>query len=70
MSDPIGEANIFGIDATGLGGDFPIICPSCKTLLTIVKLNERCKLDINIECKICGNVGQAKNLWGENCGKI
>lgn len=68
--DNLAERNIFGIDFTGIGTDLPIHCPDCRRLLTVIKLNERCTVDIDVECAICGGKAVGSNLRAEIVGKV
>ena len=66
--DILGSMNIIG-KGDRRGADMEFICKKCKRYLTTIKVNPYCTIDIRIECKNCGMVGEGRNLWGEMVGK-
>jgi hypothetical protein len=59
--DDLGKMNLYGLGGD-IGAPFPMHCPKCKKLLTIILLNDKCVIDIEAECRYCGGKAVGKDL--------
>ena len=67
--DNLGPLNIGGVSTSKMGVPFPIHCPKCREMLTAVLLNQKCTVDIRVECSACGGVAEGRNMWGQIRGQ-
>lgn len=66
----ISEFNIYGISLNNEGAPLPIFCIKCKQKLTTIFLNNKCTIDIDVECSNCGFKATGRNLYAELQGKV
>lgn len=66
----LSDLNVFAVSTDPDGATLPIHCPNCKKLLTKILLNNRCTIDIMVECRSCGGVARGNDLYAEPHGKV
>ena len=69
-NEDLGKLNLYGIGVDELGAPLPVFCAKCKTKLTAVFLNQKCVIDISVECSACGFKTEGRDLRAEIQGKI
>lgn len=68
--DNLGKLGVWGASTNRLGPYFPIPCPDCGKQLSEIRINDKCTIDIRIECAACGGVAEGRNLRADYQGKM